>query len=61
MKLKQVTLVTTLGIGLSLVLSVAIFPWEHVARNPKMILSIFSNILWHSALLFFFINLYRKG
>jgi hypothetical protein len=61
MKLKQVTLVTALGIGLSLVISVAIFPWEYVARNPKMIVSLFNTILWHSALLFFFINLYRKG
>jgi hypothetical protein len=61
MKLKQVTLITILCLGVSFIMSVAMYPWEYVSRNPKMIVSFFDTVLWQSALLFFFINLYRKG
>jgi hypothetical protein len=61
MKLKQVTLITILCLGVSFIMSAAMYPWEHVSRNPKMIAHFLSMALWQSALLFFFINLYRKG
>ncbi|MEI6646432.1 MAG: hypothetical protein WCP12_10370 [bacterium] len=61
MKLKQVTLITILGVGASLALTLVSFPWGDIVRCPKLMVS-FANVgLLHSALLFFLINLYRKG
>jgi hypothetical protein len=52
MKLKQVTLITILCLGVSFIMSVAMYPWEHVARNPKMVAHFLGMALWQSAFIY---------
>jgi len=61
MKLKKATLITIIGIAASFIVMLARFPWNHIVQNPEMIISLVGTTLLHSSLLFFLINLYRRG
>ena len=61
MKLKQITLITTIGIAGAFAIFLINFPWGHFGQSPKMIYSLIGTMLMYSSLLFFLINLYRRG
>ena len=61
MTLKQVTLITTVGIAAAFTLFLINFPWGQLGQNPRMTLSVMGSTLMYSSLLFFLINLYRRG
>ena len=61
MKLKQITLITTFGIAAAFAIFLINFPWGQFGHNPKMIYSFIGTTLMYSSLLFFLINLYRRG
>jgi hypothetical protein len=57
MNLKQITLITTIGIAMAFAIFLINFlPWGHIR-----ITSFIGNALMYSSLLFFLINLYRRG
>ncbi|MDX9980997.1 MAG: hypothetical protein RBU25_13310 [Lentisphaeria bacterium] len=61
MTLKEVTGITFVGILVAYLTYVAIFSWEHVSHNPRMLVYFAENSLLHFSLLFFLGHLYRRG
>jgi hypothetical protein len=61
MKLKQITLITTIGIATAFAISLINFPWKHFGQNPRIICSFIGMTLMYASLLFFFISLYRRS
>jgi len=61
MTLKQITLITTVGIAAAFAINIINYPWGHVGQNPRMIVSFIGTTLMYSSWFFFLINLYRRG
>ncbi len=58
MKLKNITLITIIGIAAAFIISLVNCPWGHIFQRPRMILSFIGRSLLYCSLLFFLINLF---
>ena len=61
MKLKQITLITMIGIAAAFSIYLLNYPWAHLGQNARVVSAFIGNALMYSSLLFFLVNLYRRG
>lgn len=61
MKLKHITLISTIGLMVSFAIFLLCCPWARFGDNPRMTASFLGTALMHISLLFFLINLYFRS
>jgi hypothetical protein len=61
MPLKQVTLISSIGVGAAFAIHLVNCNWWSMIGHPQLILPFVGPALMYGSLLFFLINLYRRG